>query len=251
MKMLMMRKGRTRADGSGTIVPLLRERDQKYGAIKSEKPLKTRRDLLITGGHGAGKTRWIQRYFDNAPKIWPGRSIAYLRSVNPLGAWIDQPDLIKWVGENAIKTTEKTELIKQNKEGRAKIASDAWAKLKSHERSEKLIEWIAAEGVIVTIDDGHKLSGRKADIAVRAVRAAKVLIVSTIQEGRLPLTVRLAVLHREPQIVNLSTEASYDITAMLVWVLTLVSLGAGAWPVAAVLGGMNMLGRGQRSARQS
>jgi hypothetical protein len=244
MKMLMMRKGRTRADGSTTIVPLLRERAQKYGAIKSESALQIKRDVLITGGHGAGKTRWIQRYVDNAPSIWPGRPVCYLRSVNPLAQWIDQPELAAWVEKKAASAPDNP----GKKNG---TPADAWNRLKSHERSEKLIEWIAAVGAIVIIDDGHKLTGRKADIAVRAARTARVLIMSTAQEARLPLTIRLAVLHRQPQIVNLTTEASYDITSLLVWVMTLVSLGAGAWPVAAVLGGMNMLGRGQRAARQS
>jgi hypothetical protein len=51
--------------------------------------------------------------------------------------------------------------------------------------------------------------------------------------------------------VQLKSEAAYDITSMTLWLMILVALGAGAWQLAAALGGMKVLGGGRRAARQS
>jgi hypothetical protein len=38
---------------------------------------------------------------------------------------------------------------------------------------------------------------------------------------------------------------------VFLWLLILAALGAGAWQLAAILGGMKFLGRGSRAARQT
>lgn len=248
MQMLMMRKGPQRADGSPRRVPIYREREAKYGRIKAERPLATKRDVLICGGHGSGKTRWVQRYVENAKDIWPTRPVAYLRAVNPVGEWCDQPALMRW----------HCEQVQASKLGAGETAPKPsaddilreWARLKTYDRPRRLVEWIERNGGVVIIDDGHKLTGRKADVALQAIRAARIVIMSTQGHNRLPLTIRLACDQRKPQLVNLRTEASYDVTSMLVWIMTIASLGAGAWQVAAVLGGLGMLAKGQRATVQ-
>lgn len=229
MKMLLLRKGRTRNDGSRAVVPIVRERGRKYGPILDEQALSTRRDVLILGPNAAGKSRWLSRYHGKAGEVWPKRPAILLRAVNPLLSWCEHPALVAW----------------------AEQQGQTWAKLRAWERADALVSWVESTGAVVLIDDAQLLTGRKADIALRCLRAARIAIVSATEEGRIPVSLRLAIQVREPQRVALKSDAPYDMTVILVWLLTVVSLGAGAWQLAAVLGGLNLLGRGRRAARQS
>lgn len=229
MKMLLLRKGRTRNNGTRALVPIVRERGRKYGPILNETALSTRRDVLILGPNSAGKTRWLTRYHGQAGEVWPNKPAILLRSVNPLLAWCEHPALQAWTEQQG----------------------QTWAKLRAWERADALVTWIERAGAVVLIDDAQLLTGRKADIALRCLRAARVAIISATEEGRIPVSLRLAIQAREPQRVALQSDAPYDMTVIVVWLLTVVSLGAGAWQLAAVLGGLNLLGRGRRAARQS
>lgn len=229
MKMLMLRKGRTRNDGTRAVVPIVRERGRKYGPILDERALSTRRDVLILGPNSAGKTRWLLRYHGKASEVWPKRPAVLLRAVNPLLSWCEQPELQAWSAQQG----------------------KPWAKLRAWERADALVSWIESTGAVVLIDDAQLLTGRKADIALQCLRAARIAVISATEEGRIPVSLRLAIQTREPQRVALQSDAPYDMTVMVVWLLTILSLGAGAWQLAAVLGGLNLLGKGRRAARQS
>lgn len=230
MRILLLKKGRQRNDGSRAIVPIMRERNRKYGPVIAEKNLSTKRDVLVVGPNSAGKSRWVMRYFSHAGGIWPGRPVILLRSINPILSWTEYPALIAHYEQ--------------------KHGAD-WRKLRAFERSEALVEWVADTRAVVLLDDAHLLSGRKADVALRCLRGAGVCVVSCSDEGRIPVTVRMAVLARQPQRVALKSEAPYDMTTLVVWVLTLAALGAGAWQLAMVLGGFNLLSRGRRAAKQA
>lgn len=227
--MLQMRRGAVRKNGGRAVVPLVRERRRKYGEIVSESALSTKRDVLITGANSSGKSRWLARYEENSAAIWPGRVVVVLRAVNPLMSWYDNDQMRAW----------------------AKSKSINWGALSAHGRAEMLPRWIADVGAVVLLDDGHKLTGRKADLFLAVARSARVLLVSASDLVRIPLTVRLAVQARNPQVVRLSSDAPYDTTAMVVWLMTIIALGSGAYMIAALLGGMNMLGKGARAAKNA
>jgi hypothetical protein len=65
------------------------------------------------------------------------------------------------------------------------------------------------------------------------------------------MSLRMLLDKRDPQRVQLKSEAAYDITGMALWLLIIVALGAGAWQVAAALGGMKVLGSGRRASKQA
>lgn len=227
MKMLQMRKGRTRKGGSTSVVPLLREKRCKYGQIVSEKALSVRKDVLVTGANSSGKSRWISKYHEHGAGIWPDNPMVLLRAVNPLLSWYDTPEI------------------------RAFAGAERWQRMTAYDRSELLVCYIRDKQCVLLIDDAHKLVGRKADLALRCVQAARIVVSSASDEVRIPITLRLAMLGRKPQFVRLQSEAPYDISYIVVWIATLLSLGSGAYLLAALLGGINMLGRGARSARNT
>ena len=99
------------------------------------------------------------------------------------------------------------------------------------------------------IDDAHKLTGRKAQIARKCMLSSKLWLVATSEEGRLPPSMRPLVERRNPQRTNLESDVSYDTTKALMWFLVAICVVAGAWEVGAVVGGLQMLGSGRRSTR--
>jgi hypothetical protein len=101
------------------------------------------------------------------------------------------------------------------------------------------------------LDDTHKLSGRKLAIATRCADTAHVVISTTTSEQATPITLRLLLDKRGPTRVDLNSEAAYDSTSVLLWLTILVSLGAGAWQLAAVLGGLKFLAGGRGASKQS
>ena len=99
------------------------------------------------------------------------------------------------------------------------------------------------------IDDAHKLTGRKAQIARKCMLSSKLWLVAVSEEGRLPPSMRPLVERRDPQRTNLESDVSYDTTKALMWFLVAICVVAGAWEVGAVVGGLQMLGSGRRSTR--
>jgi hypothetical protein len=126
-----------------------------------------------------------------------------------------------------------------------------WSKAKCWERAEWLIRWAKAHHAVLLLDDAHHLSGRKLDIAQRLALVAGRIVSGASQESRIPINLRMTLLQRDPVIETLKSDAAYDATAVFLWLLILAAMGAGAWQLAAILGGMKFLGRGSRAARQT
>jgi hypothetical protein len=123
--------------------------------------------------------------------------------------------------------------------------------LRAYEKCDALVAWAHKNKVVLILDDAHKLAGRKLDLGIQLGRAAGILVTGTFAENSLPMSLRLLVDSRQPQRINLTSEAAYDVTAMGIWLVIIIALGAGWWQLAAVMGGMKVLGGGRRAARQS
>jgi hypothetical protein len=230
MLILKLRRGRVRVrDGVQAVVPLVRRRARKYGQVLDEKALSVKKDWMITGAHASGKSRWLGRLYADAGGIWKNRPAVYLRACNPLAAWSEDPRVIAWCAERG----------------------QDWRRLRAWERADALVSWIESTRAVLLLDDAHLMTGRKADVALRCVRGAGRVIVSASAEGRIPITLRLALQQREPERVHLDSDAPYDLTAVIAFIFAVAATAAGAWPVAAAVGGLHLLGRGQRAARQS
>ena len=228
MLMLMVRPAGKLADGSTRRVPIVRKRERKYGPVLEERVLSIKKDVLVTGPNSSGKTRWLAKLDDKAGEVWTGREKLFLRAMEPLQRWCEEPRVEAYA-------------VKQGKN---------WAKLRSYERLDMLLAWVKASKIVLILDDAHKLAGRKLDIAIQLCRDAAVLVVGTFAEQATPMSLRMLIEARDPQKVLLKSEAAYDATALVLWLLILVALFAGWWQLAAVVGGMKVLAGGRRAAKQ-
>jgi hypothetical protein len=187
--------------------------------------------------HDSGKTRWLTRLYDQSAKIWTkSKSPAiWLGALRPLGAWSDQQQLMDWWGTKVLADP---------------INHEPWAKVAAWRRQELIPDYLRDTGAVLFIDDAHKLSGRKLQLARLCAMSAKICIVSATEEQRIAPNLRSALLKRDPQIFRLDSEVAYDATKPLVWLIALIALGAGWWEISLVLGGMQALAGGRRSSKQ-
>ena len=229
MLMLMLRPHGQRLNGTTRRVPIVRERGRKFGPILNERALSVRQDLLITGANSSGKTRWLAKLGDKAPEVWPGREKIFIRAMEPLQRWYDDPRVAAFV-------------VSKGK---------SWDKLKTYERVDALVEWVKSTRAVVLLDDAHKLAGRKLDIAIQLCREAGRLVVGAWAENNISMSLRMLIDKRDPQRVPLESEAAYDVTQIAMWLMILAAMGAGWWQLAAVVGGMKVLAGGRRAARQT
>jgi hypothetical protein len=236
MHILLLRPERTRADGTRVRKPVIRVRGRKYGPVSSETVLSIRRDLAIYGPAQSGKTRWLAKLHEGSAAIWSAdREVIHLRTVDPLGAWCEDPRIAKDCDDRAAKDS----------------TLKPWAKLRAFERSAALVEWVERTRAVLILDDVHLASGRKADVIRQLIAGCSVAVYSASEPQRIPMSLRTLLQRREPQEVDLKSEAAYDVTGAFFWFLILLSAAAGAWPVATALGGLKVMSGGRRAAKQN
>ena len=225
--MLMVRPAGTLKTGESRRVPIVRDRFRKFGQITNEDVLSIKRDILITGPNASGKTRWLRKLCDNGAAVWR-IDCFFIRAVDPLAVWVEDERIRGYVDTHAV-----------------------WAKTKAHERVEEMIDWVKTRRVVLLVDDAHKLTGRKLDIAIRLAREAAILCVSASSEQNIPITLRMLIDSRAPQKVLLQSDAAYDMTGVVLWLFILAAISVGWWQLAAVVGGAKVLAGGRRAAKQT
>jgi hypothetical protein len=245
MKYLAIRntKNQIRADGSLYAVPLYVHKNRKYGKTVKTETVSVKRPVLVTGAHDSGKTRWLKRMYEQGRGIWGGKIKAdplWLGALRPVAAWCDSPPVVEW--------WEKTRLIEEKRE--SETARRPWVNLKQWERAEALPNYVQDSGAVVFIDDAHKLSGRKLQLARECVLACRISVISASEEQRIPPNLRSVVMRRDPQIFRLDSDVAYDATSAVMWFFIITLMAAGMWEAGAVLGGLKALSGGRRSARQ-
>lgn len=231
LKMLCFKPAsqKLRADGTKPRTLTLRERGRKFGPIVSESHISSKKDLLIAGPQAAGKSWWIERLERRGDEVWGKRAVVRLTAVDPVSKWADFPALQAWT----------------LKRGRA------WSSLPAYARIDLLAEYIKDVRAVLLVDDCHKLTGRKLAVVVKCAECAYLVVSTTTAEQSTPITLRLLLDRRNPTRIDLASEAAYDSTSAVMWMFILVSLGAGAWQLAAVLGGLKFLAGGRGANKQS
>lgn len=232
--------GQIRADGSPYAVPLYVHKNRKFGKTISEKAISKKKPILVTGAHDSGKTRWLMRMHEQALSIWSYKTEPlWLGALRPLAAWCDSAPVVDW-WESERKKEEKTE---------SQTARKPWSKLKQWERAEVLPDYVRDTSCVLFIDDAHKLSGRKLQIARQCALSSKIYVVSSSEEQRIPPNLRSVLMRRDPAIYRLDTEVAYDATNIVMWFVIISFLSAGFWEAGVVLGGLKALGTGRRASR--
>jgi hypothetical protein len=236
---LKIRRGSAkRADGSPYAVPIWVAKTRKYGQMVSEECVSRTRCVLVVGAHDSGKSRVLGRLHEHAEAIYSARSNApalWLSALRPLAGWVEFDHLAAWW--ETLPAAEGSEKI-------------PWDKLPLWARAEHLPNYLQDTGAVLFIDDAHKLSGRKLQIARECALTARLWVASASQENRIAPNLRSVMLRRDPQTFRLDSEVAYDATTIVMWIMIALSVGMGAWEIAVVLGGLKMLGSGRRAARQ-
>ena len=237
------RKGRARSDGSTITEMVIVEKNRKYGDVLSEKGLSVKSSILITGANASGKSRWLERMHKEAATIWGGRAKhtpIYLAAVQPIAAWVDVPHVAAWWDK---KLADKPNEIEENRRR-------AYKQLRNWEKADAVAEYLEATNAILFVDDAHKLSGMKAEIARKCINTAKLWVVAASNEQRIRPGLRHPILNSKPQTVHLDSDVAYDMTGPLMWAAATVAFIAGFYGLAGVIGGMRLLSGGLRAARQ-
>jgi hypothetical protein len=210
-------------------VAVIRTRGYKYGPILEETVLSCRNDVLISGPNSSGKTRWLDKFYAHAGEVWRNQQAIYIRAVDPMQKWYNDVRLELYAAE----------------------LGKSWSKLKHFERLDMLIAWVKHVKPVFILDDAHRLAGKKLDAVLQIARAAGRVISTTFAEQRTPITLRMALDLRAPQKVQLASEAPYDYTSILMWLVVIASLFAGMWQLSAIILSMKVLAHGKRTSKQS
>lgn len=195
---------------NGKPYPYLREKSAKYGVEISDKSLSIKRPILISGEAGAGKTRELDKISEKAEEIWSRKG----QPAKALRVDAIMP-ISMWLGK-----------MKQ----------------------EQLIEWAA--DAIIMIDNAHKLTGRKLNVALLLMENAKNYIITTTSIQALPTSLRLFVMKRDPHHIDLKTSASFDYTYVLILLGMLTAAITVGWEIAAILSMFGVLAS-QRGASKA
>ncbi len=245
MRFLRLKKISKRSDGSTNRGAFIIDSPRRFApdSARKTKAMSKKKCQLITGAHDSGKSRWLSRLQDAHFELYGSKAgePVFLSALQPLSSWIDCEHVQKW-HDDVIKKSDGVTPKDQKK-------NTQWRSLNQHQRAERLSEYLEATGAVLYIDDAHKLTGRKCQIARQCMLNTKIWIMATSDENRLPPNIRTIVERREPQRTRLESQASYDSTVVFMWVLAAILAMAGAWEVAAVIASLNVLGSGRRSAR--
>jgi len=225
---------RIRKNGTTAINAIMIEKNYKYGDVIKQKSVSVRKHIIITGIQASGKSHIIQRLYDEALNVWGGQPKIncklLIRAIDPIGSWCERPDITKYFNAN-----------NEDKQ---------WKQLKAWEKQNYLKTFCSDFNTVVFIDDANILSNRKLSVALRCVQSAKIAVVSTSNENRLPPTLRQFLLKKDPQIIRLDSSVSKDGTDVFLWIIILISMIAGMYEISLVLGALKVLGRGIGAARQ-
>jgi len=239
MEYLKIRRSVTqrRADGSNFVVPLVVKKTKKYGKVLSEKAISKKHPIIVAGAHDSGKSRWLSRLHQEDRQIWSKHKSPslWLDAIRPLSALPEDANVSSW----------------WNKQGKHDPDHTPWAKLKAWERQETLATYVQEMNPVVFIDNAHKLTGRKLQIAKECLVSSKLFVIAVSDEQQLPPSIRHSVLNRSPQIFRLGTETAYDGTSVLIWLFALLALFAGWWEASLVLGRIGAMSKGNRAAKQN
>jgi hypothetical protein len=186
-------KNRLRADGSQYALPVFVTKTEKYGKRISEKAISVKKPVLITGEPDSGKTRWIKRLHEHAMEIWGTKSRSeplLLEARSPLASWGNTPAVRAW--------------WKQQQQNLPADQRKPWSALKQEQRSAALPAYCADTGAVLFIDDAHKLlGGHKLKLANQCLQAARIWVIASYKEARLPAKLHQQIEQSEPQRFNL------------------------------------------------
>lgn len=228
MKTLLMKHSRSELDGNRRRELAIRERRAFRSEPSQDTYIKKTQDIWLLGPPQSGKSSAIDRLMKHSASVWAKWPTLPIRAHDPLSRWLDQEALQTWVSP----------------EGKS------YATLGLERKLEVFLQWCQQRPCVWIIDDAHALSARKLDVLLRLLQNARVIVIGALSEQSLHPSLRTFLQRRGPQVLSLSSEAPYDATLSIMWLLLLIAIGAGWWELAAALSAVRGLGRGPLATRQ-
>ncbi len=201
--------------------------NRKINTFITERYISNKKPVLILGDGDSGKTHSLMKFFNHAELIWRKKpSPIMLSATQPVMQWVEQKCVVEWVGKNE------------------------WKSLKPFERSQKVIDYCKEKKPIVFVDDAHKLTGRKLQLAKQCL-LSNVFILTALTENKLPPSIRDVVIRRGPQTFAMSTKVAYDATSAFAWIFVFAAFLGGFPEVALMAGGFQLLANGRRGSNST
>lgn len=185
---------------------------RKWSNKEKAQYISKKSSILIEGLHASGKTREIEKLYKRRNELWGNKHrYIYLKATDSLADWLAK-NLNKEIENEFIEEHKDEEEIVQNIK-------------RQHVRIAQLV--YASEGSILMIDDIDKLQGKKKEIIKDLIKASKVTIATTSNYKEMDKTIQKILERKGIEILNLTTEVSYDATFVLfaVFVITLFAIG--------------------------
>lgn len=250
-KYLCFQRAKPRTSGSTRCVtPIIKTKNRKYGYVIDTECVTKLTPTLITGAHDAGKSRMLERLYREEREIWGAKihsPALWLGALRPLAAWIEAGPVGEWWDQRAADHAVK---IAAGKPAPPAAEMIPWKHHKPWQKAELLADYVRDTGAVLFLDDCHRLTGRKLQIARSCAMAAKIWIASASDEARIAPNLRSVLMRRDPQIIRLGSDVAYDATGALTWMLAILLLIAGAGEAALVVAGLRMLSSGRLAAKQ-
>lgn len=216
-KMILAKRIREYADGTTQRVPLVRARAYRTGPVMEERTLRTKQDILICGAAISGKSRYLAKLTDKSAEIW---------------------------GKN-------TMVVSYHCRDNLSVLLDSYGGRGQNEKLKAMIEKIKERKTVLLLDDAHVLAGKKLNTINRLIEHVEIIVSTCSEAQRIPASLRLILLKRNPQEVQLNSDQPFDATNTLMWLVILISIASGAWQLAAVLGATKFIAHSNRSTKQS
>lgn len=244
MRYLKIKRIKTpRADGSEMKTASIIDTPRRYAKSHERKEtcIKRTKSQLITGAHDSGKTRWLLRLYENWEPIWSAKikdDPVFISALDPVSDWVDTAHVEAWFDEQEYDQAER-----ENRERRK------WRKLSQKQRINELSRYLHETGTLLFLDDAHKLTGRKLQFCRQLIMSTRIWIMTACAENRLSPSLRTLIERSDPQRTALESDASYDATRIMLWLMIAGFTATGIWEAALILGGLQMLGTGRRAAK--
>lgn len=242
--------------------PEIRTKTGYMGDVTNTETISKKRNILITGAHHSGKSKAINKLFDEAERIWFYQVAPYQHSnVAKESRGQDKPVLQRgqtlddWVFPEPVMLNGITPLSKWTEHDGVKQwyenkGEGEYKKIPAWKRVELIPEYLKETRAVLFVDDAHRLTGRKLQIAKACMESGFRIVVCSSDENRLSPSIRRLFLDSKPQILRLNTDVAYDATHLFIWSFVMIFMVTGMTELAGVLGFMQVMSGGRRGSKQ-
>jgi len=200
---------------------IFRERTKKYSKKLKETYVSKKKSLVITGLHAAGKSKELNKIFENKESIFRQEKFVRISATDSLSDWFI----------NNIKKNDTKEFLESfNEEERAEIEEDL---KKQHIKIQNLIN--KTSKAVLFIDDIDHLQGKKKEIVKDLIKVSSIVVCTAKNIQEIDKTIVSILDRKKYQEIALSSDQSYDATNILFVVMILGMLVTGNFELAALI----------------